>query len=199
MRLPLSERRAILASVVEPGEHVALPQVSDRQAAQMLQFVKSHGLEGAIAKLADSVYQPGQRTGLWSKYRVDLRQEFVVGGYVPSNLGVDSLVVGVYGDNGLRYAARVRAGLVPATRREVFERIKHLRTPKCPFVNLPEAEAGRWGQGLTAAKMETCVWVRPELVAEIQFLEWTGAGHLRHTKFLGLRDDKDPAKIVKET
>ena len=199
MQLPLPERRAILASVVEPGEHVALSQVSDRTAAEMLEFVKSHGLEGAIAKQADSVYQPGQRTGLWSKYRVDLRQEFVVGGYVPSNLGVDSLVVGVYGDNGLMYAARVRAGLVPATRREVFERIKHLRTPKCPFVNLPEAEAGRWGQGLTAEKMETCVWVRPEMVAEIQFLEWTGAGHLRHTKFLGLRDDKDPAKIVKET
>ena len=151
------------------------------------------------AARSGSVYQPGQRTGLWRKYRLGLRQEFVVGGYVPSNLGVDSLVVGVYGGNGLRYAARVRAGLVPATRREVFERIKHLRTPNCPFVNLPEAEAGRWGQGLTAAKMETCVWVRPELVAEIQFLEWTGAGHLRHTKFLGLRDDKDPAKILKET
>src|ERR1700744_5674490 len=199
MQLPLSERRAILASVVEPGDHVALSQVSDRTAAEMLEFVKSHGLEGAIAKQADSVYQPGQRAGGWSKYRVDLRQEFVVGGYVPSNLGVDSLVVGVYGDNGLMYAARVRAGLVPATRREVFERIKHLRTPKCHFVNLPEPEAGRWGQGLTAEKMETCVWVRPEMVAEIQFLEWTGAGHLRHTKFLGLRDDKDPAKIVKET
>src|ERR1700722_8846201 len=199
MRLPLSERRAILASLVEPGEHVALSQVSDRPAAEMLQFVKSHGLEGAIAKLADSVYQPGQRTGLWSKYRVDLRQEFVVGGYVPSNLRVDSLVVGFYRNNGLIYAARVRAGLVPATRREVSERLKHLRTPKCPFVNLPEPEAGRWGQGLTAEKMETCVWVRPEVPAEIQFLEWTGAGHLRHTKFLGLRDDKDAAKIVKET
>jgi DNA ligase D-like protein (predicted ligase) len=199
MRLPLSERRAILASVVEPGEHVALSQVSDHSAAQMLQFVKSHGLEGAIAKRADSVYQPGQRTGLWSKYRVDLRQEFVVGGYVPSNLGVDSLVVGFYRDNGLIYAARVRAGMVPATRREVFERLKHLRTPKCPFVNLPEPAAGRWGQGLTAEKMETCVWVRPELVADIQFLEWTEADHLRHPKFVGLKDDKDPAKIVKET
>jgi ATP-dependent DNA ligase len=197
--LPLSERRAILASVVEPGEHVALSQVSDRSAAEMLQFVKGHGLEGAIAKRSDSVYQPGQRSGLWSKYRVDLRQEFVVGGYIPSNLGVDSLVVGFYRDHGLIYAARVRAGLVPATRREVFERLKHLRTPKCPFVNLPEPVAGRWGQGLTAEKMETCVWVRPELVAEIQFLEWTGADHLRHTKFVGLRDDKDPAKIVKET
>ena len=197
--LPLLERRAILRNVVEAGEHVALSQVSDRPAAEMLRFVKSHGLEGAVAKRCDSVYQPGQRTGLWSKYRVDLRQEFVVGGYVGSNLGVDSLVVGFYREKDLIYGARVRAGLVPATRREVFERLKRLRTPKCPFVNLPEPSAGRWGQGLTAEKMKECVWVRPELVAEIQFLEWTGVDHLRHTKFIGLREDKDPFKVVKET
>jgi DNA ligase D-like protein (predicted ligase) len=197
--LPLVERRAILSNVVGPGEHVALSQVSDRPAAEMLRFVKSHGLEGAVAKRSDSVYQPGQRTGLWSKYRVDLRQEFVVGGYIPSNLGVDSLVVGFYRGKDLTYAARVRAGLVPATRREVFEQLKHLRTPKCPFVNLPEPAAGRWGQGLTVEKMKDCVWVRPEVVAEIQFLEWTGGDHLRHTKFAGIRDDKDPSEVVKET
>jgi DNA ligase D-like protein (predicted ligase) len=173
--LPLSERRTILSSVIEPGEHLALSQVSDRSAAEMLKFIKSHGLEGAVAKRSDSVYQPGQRTGVWSKYRVNLEQEFVVGGYVPSNLGVDSLVVGFYRDKDLIYAARVRAGLVPATRREVFERIKHLKTPKCPFINLPEAAAGRWGQGLTAEKMKEGVWVRPELVARILFLEWTGS------------------------
>ena len=197
--LPLSERRAILNSAIEPGEHVALSQVSDRSAAEMLKFVKSHGLEGAVAKRSDSVYQPGQRTGLWSKYRVNLGQEFVVGGYVPSHLGVDSLVVGFYRREDLIYAARVRAGLVPATRRQVFERIKHLKTPKCPFANLPELAAGRWGQGLTAEKMKECVWLRPEVVAQIQFLEWTGADHLRHTKFVGLRDDKDPSKVVRET
>jgi ATP-dependent DNA ligase len=196
---PLSERRAILSSVVEPGEHVALSQVSKRPAAEMLRCVKSHGLEGAVAKRSDSLYQPGQRTGLWSKYRVDLGQDFVVGGYVGSNLGVDSLVVGFYRGKDFIYAARVRAGLVPATRREVFEAIKHLRTPKCPFTNLPEPAAGRWGQGLTAEKMKECVWVWPEVVAEIQFLEWTGADHLRHTKFVGLRDDKDPSKVIKET
>ena len=197
--LPLSERRKILSSVIEPGEHVALSQVSDQSAVEMLKFIKSHGLEGAVAKRSDSVYQPGQRTGLWSKYRVNLEQEFVVGGYVPSNLGVDSLVVGFYRGKDLIYAARVRAGLVPATRREVFERIKHLKTAKCPFANLPELTAGRWGQGLTAEKMKECVWVRPELVARIQFLEWTGADHLRHTKFVALRDDKDPLKVVRET
>jgi DNA ligase D-like protein (predicted ligase) len=197
--LPLMERRAILSNVVEPGERVALSQVSDLPAADMLRFVKSHGLEGAVAKRSDSVYQPGQRTGLWSKYRVDLRQEFVVGGYIPSNLGIDSLVVGCYRAKDLIYAARVRAGFVPATRRDVFERLKRLKTPRCPFVNLPEPAAGRWGQGLTAEKMKECVWVRPEVVAEIQFLEWTGADHLRHTKFVGLRDDKDASKVIKET
>ena len=113
----------------------------------------------------------------------------MVGGYVPSNLGIDSLVVGVYRGKDLIYAARVRAGLVPASRLEVFEQLKHRKTPSCPFVNLPEAAAGRWGQGLTAEKMEECVWVRPEVVAEIQFLEWTGADHLRHTKFVRLRCD----------
>src|ERR1700733_5646846 len=197
--LPLFERRSILSSVVEPGGHVALSQVSDRPAAEMLRFVRSHGLEGAVAKRSDSVYQPGQRTGLWSKYRIDLSQEFVVGGYIASNLGVDSLVVGFYRGKDLVYAARVRAGLVPATRRDVFERIKRLETPRCPFTNLPEPAAGRWGQGLTAEKMKECVWVRPEMVAEIQFLEWTGAEHLRHTKFVALRDDKDSAKVIRET
>jgi ATP-dependent DNA ligase len=113
----------------------------------MLQFEESHGLEGAVAKRSDSVYQPGQRTWLWSKYRVDLRQEFVVGVYIPSNLGVDSLVVGFYRGKDLIYAARVRAGLVPATRRQVFERIEHFKTTKCPFVNLPEPAAGRVGSG----------------------------------------------------
>ena len=197
--LPLSERRTIMDTVIKSAEHVALSQVSDRSAAEMLKFVKTHGLEGVVAKRSDSVYQPGQRTGLWSKYRINLGQEFVIGGYVPSHLGVDSLVVRFYRGKDLIYAARVRAGLVPATRREIFEKIKHLKAPKCPFANLPEASAGRWGQGLTAEKMKECVWLRPEVVVQIQFLEWTGADHLRHTKFVVLRDDKDPLKVVRET
>ena len=118
---------------------------------------------------------------------------------MPSHLGVDSIVIGFYQDKQLRYAARVRAGFVPLTRRQVFERIKPLQTAKCPFVNLPEKDAGRWGQGLTAEKMKECVWVKPRVVAEIEFLEWTGADHLRHTKFVGLRDDKDPRKVVRES
>jgi DNA ligase D-like protein (predicted ligase) len=197
--LPLSERRQILQAVIKPTKHIAISEVSDQTAAEMLKFVRLHGLEGIIAKRSDSVYQPGLRTGAWSKYRINLGQEFVIGGYVPGMHGFDSLVIGFYQGKDLYYAARVRAGFVPATRRIVFEQIKGLKMSQCPFVNLPETQAGRWGQGLTAEKMKECVWLRPETVARFDFLEWTGADHLRHTKFVAMRDDKDPRKVVRET
>jgi bifunctional non-homologous end joining protein LigD len=133
------------------------------------------------------------------KRRINLIQDFVIGGYVPSHLGVDSIVIGVYRGKELHYAARARAGFVPLTRRQVFERIKSLETTKCPFANLPEKDAGRWGQGLTAEKMKECVWVNPRIVAEVEFLEWTEADHLRHAKFVGLREGKDSHKVVRET
>ena len=195
----LSKRREILQSTVPAHDHVGISQVSDQNAKEILKFVKSHGLEGVIAKRTDSLYEPGRRSGLWVKHRVNLSQEFVIGGYVPSHLGVDSIVIGVYRGKNLHYAARVRAGFVPLTRRQVFTTIKPLETAKCPFVNLPEKDAGRWGQGLTAEKMKECVWVKPQIVAEVEFLEWTGADHLRHTKFVSLRDDKDPRKVIQET
>jgi DNA ligase D-like protein (predicted ligase) len=197
-RLPLAERRRILAEVIHPNSHARLSVASVHSADEMLAFAKKHGLEGLIAKRADSVYQPGQRTGLWSKYRINTGQEFVIGGYVPSHLGIDQIVVGFYRGKSLIYSARVRAGFVPKTRREVFEVIKHLKIAKCPFVNLPETEPGRWGQGLTAEKMKECIWVNPETVAHIEFLEWTDADHLRHAKFVRLREDKDPRRVVKE-
>ena len=112
-RLPLSERRMILRSVVEPTDHIGLSEVSDRTAAEMLSFVREHSLEGVVAKRSDGVYQPGLRTGLWSKHRINLGQEFVVGGYVPSNLGLDSLVVGFYRGKELIYASRVAQASSP--------------------------------------------------------------------------------------
>lgn len=79
-----------------------------------------------------------------------------------------------------------------------FVKIKRLKTPRCPFVNLPQQDAGGWGLGLTAGKMKDCVRIRPETVARIDFLEWTGAHHLRHGKSVALRADKDPRKVVRE-
>jgi bifunctional non-homologous end joining protein LigD len=194
---PLAKRRETLAKILPRNDHISLSAVG-RSASQMLGFVKEHGLEGVVAKRADSVYEPGKRSGLWSKYRVNLGQEFVVGGYTPGN-PFDSLIVGFYRGKDLLFAARVRAGFVPATRREVFAKIKGLKISKCPFVNLPEAAPGRWGQGLTAEKMKSCIWVKPGVVVRIDFAEWTGADKLRHTKFFAIRDDKDPRRVVRET
>jgi DNA ligase D-like protein (predicted ligase) len=197
--LPLEERRAILADVVEPNSHVGLSVVEKKSAAQILKFVRQHGLEGVIAKRRDSIYEPGKRSGLWTKTRINVEQEFVIGGYTPGTNGFDALIVGFYVGKELRFAAKVRAGFVPATRRQVFAAIKSLKSAKCPFTNLPEVGGGRWGEGLTAEKMKGCVWLKPEAVARIEFREWTGAEHLRHTKFVALREDKDPRKVVRET
>lgn len=87
---------------------------------------------------------------------------------------------------------------MPAARRQVFARLRPLEAAVCPFVNLPETHKGRWGDGLTAQEMEKCVWVRPELVAQIEFLEWTKSDHLRHAKFTGLREDKNARNVIKE-
>ena len=86
----------------------------------------------------------------------------------------------------------------PATRAQLFRKFKGLEIQKCPFANLPEAKSGRWGQGLTKAKMADCRWLKPVLVAQIEFLEWTGDSHLRHTKFIALRDDKPARDVRKE-
>jgi DNA ligase D-like protein (predicted ligase) len=197
--LPLAERRKILDKALKRNDHISTSPAEAGSSAKMLTFVKQHGLEGVVAKRLDSLYEPGKRSGAWCKYRINLGQEFVVGGYTPGGNGFDALILGFYRGKDLFFAARVRAGFVPATRRQVFAKIKNLKTEKCPFVNLPEQSEGRWGQGLTAEKMKACVWVKTKVVVRIDFAEWTGADKLRHTKFIGLREDKDPRRVVRET
>jgi ATP-dependent DNA ligase len=186
-QVPLSERRALLRTVLKPSDHVALSEVSDRTAAEMLKFVKSHGLEGVVAKRSDSVYQPGLRTGLWTKHRINLEQELVIGGYTPGTHGFDALIVGFYRGRELIYAARVRAGLVPATRRSVFEKIKHLKAAKCPFANLPELSDGRWGAGLTAEKMKECVWLLCRMRHSSHYVECRTMPHAFGTRTVRLQ------------
>jgi DNA ligase D-like protein (predicted ligase) len=196
---PLDERRALFDKILPRNEHISESAVEHDTYAKLLKFVKQHGFEGIIAKHSDSPYEPGKRTGLWQKYRLNLQQEFVIGGYTRGTNGFDALIIGFYRGKDLLFAARVRAGFIPATRREVYEQLKGLRMTKCPFVNLPQKEPGRWGQGLTAEKMKSCVWLKPETVVRIDFAEWTSGDHLRHPKFAGMRDDKDPGKVVRET
>ena len=195
----LVERRKILSKALKPNEQISTSPAEVGSSTKILTFVKQHGLEGVVAKRLDSLYEPGRRSGAWCKYRINLGQEFVVGGYTPGGHGFDALILGFYRGKDLFFAARVRAGFVPATRRQVFAKIKDLRADKCPFVNLPEQSEGRWGQGLTAEKIKSCIWLKPRIVVRIDFTEWTGADKLRHTKFMGIREDKEPKKVVRET
>jgi DNA ligase D-like protein (predicted ligase) len=196
--LPLSQRRELLRQFVKPNSRMRLSEQFKVSANEMLSAVRGQKLEGVVAKRNDSLYQPGKRTGAWIKYRVNRGQEFVVGGYIPGPHGFDSLIVGFYRDDELVYVARVRNGFVPASRRQIFEKIRGLVSPKMPFVNLPDEKESRWGDSLTAEKMKQCVWLVPKIVAQIEFLEWTAGDRLRHSTFGGLRDDKDPRMVVKE-
>ena len=92
----------------------------------------------------------------------------------------------------------MQAGFTPASRAELFKKLKPLEIAECLFGNLPERKAGRWGAGLTAAKMEECRWLKPQLVGQFEFVEWTEDGHLRHSRFVALRDDKEPKDVRRE-
>ena len=198
-QLPLIERRQIMKSVLKRGSaRIRIADYFEASVGDMLSAARGQGLEGVVAKRKDSRYELGKRSGSWSKYRLNSGQELVIGGYIPGAHGVDAIVVGYCRGDDLIYVARVRNGFVPASRRQIFARLKPLIISKCPFVNLPERHKGRWGEGLTAADMEKCVWVRPEIVARIEFLEWTESDHLRHSKFAGLREDKDARTVIKE-
>lgn len=197
-RLLLRDRKDLLRSALNVTDHVQLSEHFGGSLVKFLQGVKQIGGEGVVAKRLDRSYEPGRRSGSWSKMRINIGQEFVIGGFTPGSNGIDALIVGYYEGRKLIYAARVRAGLVPASRRELYDRLKPLIIGSCPFTNLPETTPGRWGQGLTAAKMKECIWVKARLVANFEFLEWTDSNHVRHIKFIALRSDKDPLSVVRE-
>ena len=197
-RLPLVERQAALAGVVERSG-VLLSAPLPGTAAQVIEAVRALGLEGVIAKRKDSRYHAGTRTDAWLKLKLERQQEFVVGGYRPGPHGVDALLVGFYEKRALKFAGKVRAGFTPHLRRDVFARLRPLHADTCPFADLPSSRTSRWGGGVTAEQMAEMQWVTPSLVAQVRFVEWTTDGHLRHAAYLGLRDDKPAKDVRRET
>jgi DNA ligase D-like protein (predicted ligase) len=197
---PLRQRRELLEKKVltKLDEPIRYSPALEASLADLVRSVRAQGFEGLVAKRRDSKYQPGERTGAWQKMRVNQGQELVIAGYTPSSKNFDALVIGYYQDGKLMYAARTRNGFTPASRAELFKKLKPLEIKECPFANLPEKKAGRWGAGLTAEKMKECRWLKPQLVGQFEFVEWTDVSHLRHTKFIALRDDKKAKDVVRE-
>jgi DNA ligase D-like protein (predicted ligase) len=200
MREPLRKRRDLLEKKVlrRLAEPIRYSAPLDADLPVLIESVKQHGFEGLVAKRRRSVYEPGLRTGAWMKMRVNRGQEFVIGGYTRGTKSFDALIFGYYEGDRLIYVARTRNGFTPVTRAQLFKKFKGLETDECPFANLPEARSGRWGQGLTKAKMADCVWLKPALVGHFEFLEWTDENHLRHSKFIALREDKKARDVRRE-
>jgi bifunctional non-homologous end joining protein LigD len=195
---PIEKRRALLPTLVGQNPVIRVSGDLPGTAAQVIEAVRSLGLEGVIAKRRGSAYQPGERSSDWLKLKLENQQEFVIGGFRPDGRTIDALIVGYYEGKQLRFAAKVRAGFTPHIREQLRGRLELLRVPRCPFADLPTAGRSRWGGGIPADEMHEFAWTRPEFVAQIRFVEWTAEGRLRHAAFLGLRSDKAASAVFRE-
>jgi DNA ligase D-like protein (predicted ligase) len=197
---PLDIRRELLRTKVlsKLDEPIRYSATLEASLPILIKSAREQGFEGLVAKQRDSVYEAGKRTGAWQKMRINRGQEFVIGGYTLAPKNFDALIFGYYEGDRLIYVARTRNGFTPALRDELFKGFRGLQTEKCPFANLPEARSGRWGVGLTAEKMKECQWLKPVLVGQFEFVEWTPDNHLRHSRFMGLREDKKAREVQRE-
>ena len=189
MGLPYSDRRSLLAELDVDGPHWRTPAHHEGDGAALLAATAEQGLEGIVAKRLDSTYEPGRRGGAWIKIKNVLRQELVIGGWAPGEGNragrLGALTVGVYDEEGgLRYVGKVGTGFNAETLRTVGDKLEELRRDKSPF-------DGRQPPRGT-------IFVEPQLVAEVEFREWTRTGTLRAPSFKGLRVDVDPATVVRE-
>jgi bifunctional non-homologous end joining protein LigD len=185
---PYEQRRELLESLRLDGESWQTPAYHRGEGAALLEASRTQGLEGIVAKRLDSPYRPGKRGRDWLKVKNVRGQEVVIGGWLPGKgrregeLG--ALLVGYYDDGALRYAGKVGTGFGAADLRLLRERLEPLRADASPF-------EGRQPQ-------KGSIFVAPELVAQVEFAEWTNAGTLRHASYEGLRDDKPARDVVRE-
>ena len=182
-----AERHARLAKVICPRGAVQLSQAWRGNSERRFAKACRSGWEGLIAKRADAPYVRG-RSRDWLKLKCAWEQELVIGGYTDpggSRTDFGALLVGYYEQGLLRYAGKVGTGYTAAILRELGTRLRRLETAESPFVDAKPVPRGTH-------------WVRPELVAQIGFAEWTKDARLRQPRFLGLRDDKPPGDVERE-
>ncbi len=198
----LDARKAQLAKVLrKPPALIRLSAALEGEFEDLMNHARELGIEGLIAKHPDSHYEAGRRSGAWIKLKLSHEQEFVIGGYTPpggSRQHIGALIVGVYEGKNLLCTGKVGTGFNQAMLRDLHARFKKIAVDKCPFTNLPDKRERRYGQAITASVMKTCHWVKPRLVCQLRFTEWTQDGRLRHPVFLGLREDKDASEVVRE-
>lgn len=185
--LPLRNRKALLRKALDFDDPIRFSPHRNAEGLKFLDGACRSGWEGLIAKRADSPYKHS-RSPDWLKFKCSNEQEFVIGGYTDpqgARVGFGALLLGYYEDGELQYAGKVGTGYDDETLRRLHRKLSALKRKTPPFAgsDLP-------GKGVH--------WVTPRLVAQVGFTEWTGDGKLRHPRYLGLRDDKDPKDVVRE-
>ncbi len=189
MELPYSERRSCLERLELGGPAWRVPAAREGEGSRLLEATREQGLEGIVAKRLDSRYEPGRRPGTWIKTKNTLRQELVIGGWLPGEGRrtdrIGALLMGCLRGGEFVYAGRVGTGFTDATLDDLRARLEPLRRRSSPFT--------------TGAKLpREAQFVEPRLVAEIEFREWTGEGVMRAPSYKGLREDKSPSEVVCE-
>jgi bifunctional non-homologous end joining protein LigD len=197
---PFHERRRLLEQLVEPGPSWRVSPSQAGEGELLLDAVRAQGLEGVVAKRLDSPYEPGRRSPLWRKVKVRNVQEFVVGGWVPGERSrsatFGALLVGYHDPPAqgpddepgpLRYAGRVGTGFTDAALRATLDELVQRGIDACPFDPPPPIDVARRAH-----------WVRPDLVVQVAFGEWTADGVLRHPSHLGRRPDKAAAEVGRQ-
>jgi bifunctional non-homologous end joining protein LigD len=185
---PLRERKAILRRALRFDDPIRFTVHRNEHGEQLFEEACGKGLEGVIAKRADSPYR-ATRSREWLKLKCHAEQELVIGGFTApqgSRTDFGALLVGYFEGDSLRYAGKVGTGFGRATLAELGARLRELETGQNPFADVHPVPRGTH-------------WVKPELVAQIAFSEWTRDGRLRHPRYLGLRDDKPAREVVRET
>jgi bifunctional non-homologous end joining protein LigD len=187
-RLVLTERQALLAATLAHGHRpLTLVRPLEGEPAELLERACSSRWEGLVAKRVNSPYRSG-RSPDWQKLKCTASQELVIGGWTEptrSRVGLGALLVGYYDDGArLRYAGKVGTGFTNRLLRQLHEELLAREVPKSPFFD--------------PVREKTAHWVRPDLVGEVAFTEWTGDGRLRHPSFQGLRPDKAAAEVRRE-
>jgi bifunctional non-homologous end joining protein LigD len=190
--LPYTRRRELLDGLgIQGGRWQVPPSFAEESGVDMQAVSIQQQLEGVMAKRAGSRYEPGRRSPAWRKIKNVFRQETVVGGWKPGEGGragwIGSLLVGVHTDGDLVYCGHVGTGFTQQTLRMLGDRLAALRRDTSPFAGPLAPEDARFAH-----------WVEPVLIAEVEFRGWTKSGRLRGPAYKGLRDDKDPADVVRE-
>jgi bifunctional non-homologous end joining protein LigD len=192
MSLPYRERRALLEELGLSGPSWQTPPAWFGGGQAVLAAAREQHLEGVVAKQLESTYQPGARSRSWLKIKNLHTQEVIVAGWRPGHGRradtIGSLLLAIPDADGLRYAGKVGTGFTTATLKDLQRRLEPLATDRSPLVDdVPRADA------------REARWVRPELVGEVRFTEWTRDGRLRHPAWRGLRPDKNVDQVVRET